>query len=69
MKKRYVSSTRHTIQVDFDIFMDEMKKEMAAGKKRAEKLGNQLPIQAKAESLSLASHEKESSTRKKLARV
>ncbi len=69
MKKRYVSSTRHTIQVDFDIFMDEMKKEMDAGKKRADKLGNQLPIQAKAESLSLVSNAKEVSPKKKLARV
>ncbi len=49
MKKRYVSSTRHTIQVDFDIFMAQVEKEMKQGKSRADSSGNSLPIPAKAE--------------------
>ncbi|WP_244932545.1 flavin-containing monooxygenase [Leptospira yanagawae] len=48
MKKRYVSSTRHTIQVDYDSFLYEMKKEMERGKKKAMKEGNHLPIEARA---------------------
>lgn len=35
MKKRYVASPRHTIQVDFDIFMKQMEVEMKVGSKRA----------------------------------
>jgi cation diffusion facilitator CzcD-associated flavoprotein CzcO len=34
MRKRYVASARHTIQVDFDIFMKQMEKEMKSGTKR-----------------------------------
>lgn len=37
MKKRYVASARHTIQVDFDTFMAQMEKEMRAGGKRVQK--------------------------------
>jgi hypothetical protein len=37
MKKRYVASSRHTIQVDFDIFMKQMETEMKTGTKRATK--------------------------------
>ncbi len=48
MKKRYVSSARHTMQVDFEDFLYYMQKELKAGKKRASRLGNLLPIESKA---------------------
>ena len=35
MRKRYVASKRHTIQVDYDDYMRDMKKEMERGAKRA----------------------------------
>jgi|YNPMSStandDraft_2_1061718.scaffolds.fasta_scaffold12406_2 thioredoxin reductase len=47
ISKRYVASPRHTMQVDFDLFMYQMKKEMQKGEKRAIKikdLKNVLPL-------------------------
>ncbi|MCS7206174.1 MAG: NAD(P)-binding domain-containing protein [Leptospiraceae bacterium] len=35
VKKRYVASPRHTMQVDFDVFLWHMKKEIKKGEKRA----------------------------------
>jgi hypothetical protein len=35
MKRRYVASRRHTMQVDFDDFMAALAKEHRAGRKRA----------------------------------
>ena len=35
MRRRYVASKRHTIQVDYDDYMREMSKEMAKGASRA----------------------------------
>ena len=35
MFERYVPSRRHTMQVDFDDYMVELEKELAAGRKRA----------------------------------
>lgn len=37
IQKRYVKSNRHTIQIDFDIFLHEMKEERNKGRKRAMK--------------------------------
>lgn len=68
MKKRYVSSTRHTIQVDYDTFIYNMKEEMAAGKKRAAKLGNHLPIEARAGLFSEGRNETAKFSKKKLVR-
>jgi dimethylaniline monooxygenase (N-oxide forming) len=45
MKRRYVNSARHTMQVDFDVFLWKMKRELKKGKARS--TGN-LPIEAKA---------------------
>jgi dimethylaniline monooxygenase (N-oxide forming) len=45
MRKRYVSSKRHTIQVDFDDYMYALAKERAAGAERARKNGFQPPIE------------------------
>ena len=35
MRKRYVASKRHTIQVDYDDYMKELRMEMEAGAERA----------------------------------
>ena len=35
MKKRYVASVRHTIQVDFEVYMKELAKELEQGRERA----------------------------------
>ena len=35
MRKRYVASKRHTIQVDYDDYMAELRKEMEKGAARA----------------------------------
>jgi dimethylaniline monooxygenase (N-oxide forming) len=48
MRKRYVASKRHTIQVDFDTYMYELRKERAAGDARARARGYRLPVPARA---------------------
>ena len=42
----YYQSKRHTIQVDFGIYVDDLHREIAAGKKRARASGNRLPVPA-----------------------
>jgi hypothetical protein len=37
MQERYVASKRHTIQVDFDDYMRELRNERRAGARRASK--------------------------------
>ncbi|MCB1138746.1 MAG: NAD(P)-binding domain-containing protein [Leptospiraceae bacterium] len=44
MQKRYVSSARHTMQVDFELFLSELDKECSKGMKRAEKTGQPVNI-------------------------
>ena len=39
MFKRYVASTRHTMQVDFDNYLSDLRKELAVGAKRARAAG------------------------------
>jgi cation diffusion facilitator CzcD-associated flavoprotein CzcO len=51
MFKRYVASKRHTMQVDFDNYLYEVRKEMAAGAKRAATAGSTLPVAPRASSL------------------
>jgi dimethylaniline monooxygenase (N-oxide forming) len=46
MRKRYVSSKRHTIQVDFDDYLLDLAKERAAGGERARAAGFRLPVPA-----------------------
>jgi dimethylaniline monooxygenase (N-oxide forming) len=48
MRKRYVASKRHTIQVDFDDYLHELEKERRAGAERARAQGFRLPIPARA---------------------
>jgi cation diffusion facilitator CzcD-associated flavoprotein CzcO len=46
MRKRYVSSKRHTIQVDFDDYLHALAKERRAGAERARAAGFTLPVAA-----------------------
>ena len=46
MQKRYVASKRHTIQVDFDDYLYELDREIAAGASRAQSGGYQRPVEA-----------------------
>ncbi|WP_372787695.1 flavin-containing monooxygenase [Paraconexibacter sp.] len=48
MAKRYVTSKRHTIQVDFDDYLVDLARERAAGAARAAATGRPLPIPARA---------------------
>jgi cation diffusion facilitator CzcD-associated flavoprotein CzcO len=47
MRKRYVASKRHTIQVDFDDYLYDLDKERRAGGERARRLGFRLPVPAR----------------------
>jgi hypothetical protein len=44
MRKRYVASKRHTIQVDFDDYLHDLEKERRAGAERARSKGFALPV-------------------------
>ena len=44
MRKRYVASKRHTIQVDFDDYLHDLAKERAEGLERARANGFQRPV-------------------------
>lgn len=48
MRKRYLSSARHTMQVDFEDFLYHLAREVRRGAKRANAAGNPLPIPARA---------------------
>ncbi len=48
LRKRYVSSKRHTIQVDFDEYLHALGKERRAGAERARRAGYALPVPARA---------------------
>jgi len=45
MRKRYVASKRHTIQVDFDDYLYALAKERAAGAERARRNGFKPPVE------------------------
>jgi len=47
MRKRYVASKRHTIQVDFDRYLHELGKERRRGAERARAAGFELPVPAR----------------------
>ena len=47
MRKRYVASKRHTIQVDFDDYLHALGKERRAGAERARRHGFRLPVKAR----------------------
>ena len=50
MRKRYVASKRHTIQVDFDDYLHALAKERRAGAERARRQGFRLPVAPRARS-------------------
>jgi cation diffusion facilitator CzcD-associated flavoprotein CzcO len=54
MFKRYVASKRHTMQVDFDNYLHQLNKELAAGAARARQAGFTLPVAPRAASEELA---------------
>jgi hypothetical protein len=48
MFKRYVSSKRHTMQVDFDNYLFQLRLEMLRGARRARRAGFALPVPPRA---------------------
>jgi dimethylaniline monooxygenase (N-oxide forming) len=48
MFKRYVASKRHTMQVDFDNYLYELRRERRAGARRMRERGFRLPVPARA---------------------
>ena len=48
MRRRYVASKRHTIQVDFDDYLHELERERRAGAARARAAGFPLPVPPRA---------------------
>ncbi|HUA73216.1 MAG TPA: NAD(P)-binding domain-containing protein [Solirubrobacteraceae bacterium] len=55
MRKRYVASKRHTIQVDFDDYMYALAKERAAGAERARANGFKPPVECLPSAATVAS--------------
>ncbi len=52
MFRRYVPSKRHTMQVDYDLYLYRLAKEAARGRRRAARQGYRLPIPARAQAAS-----------------
>jgi cation diffusion facilitator CzcD-associated flavoprotein CzcO len=48
MFKRYVASKRHTMQVDFDNYLFDLRREMRRGARRAQQAGFTLPVAPRA---------------------
>ena len=48
MRRRYVASDRHTIQVDFDTYLFDLRRERKRGAARAKSAGGALPVSARA---------------------
>jgi hypothetical protein len=66
MRKRYVASSRHTMQVDFDIYLWKLSKEIKTGQKRAKKVNHNLPLSPRAQYLRpIISQSKQSKNAKK----
>jgi hypothetical protein len=53
MRKRYVASKRHTIQVDYDDYLYALEKERREGALRARERGLELPVPARADARQL----------------
>ena len=53
MRKRYVASKRHTMQVDFDNYLYALGRERRAGARRMREQGFRLPVTARATSQQL----------------
>jgi dimethylaniline monooxygenase (N-oxide forming) len=50
MRRRYVASPRHTMEVDFDDYLFALRRELKAGTRRAREAGFRLPVAALASS-------------------
>jgi dimethylaniline monooxygenase (N-oxide forming) len=44
MRRRYVASPRHTMEVDFDDYLFALRRELKAGGRRAREAGFRLPV-------------------------
>jgi dimethylaniline monooxygenase (N-oxide forming) len=54
MRRRYVASKRHTMEVDFDDYLYALRRELKAGAARARAAGSGLPVPARAETVATA---------------
>jgi dimethylaniline monooxygenase (N-oxide forming) len=54
MRRRYVASKRHTMEVDFDDYLYALRREMKAGARRAGADGFRLPVQRRAQAVAAA---------------
>jgi thioredoxin reductase len=54
MRRRYVASARHTMQVDFDDYIVAVRREMRRGSRRAVRSGGVVPVDPKAEGVVVA---------------
>jgi hypothetical protein len=48
MRRRYVASKRHTMEVDFDDYLFRLRRELKAGARRAREADFRLPVPARA---------------------
>jgi Flavin-binding monooxygenase-like len=53
LPERFVSSPRHTMEIDFDGYLHELRKELRRGRRRASRRGFALNIQPKARTVAL----------------
>ena len=51
MRRRYVASKRHTMEVDFDDYLFALRRELKAGARRAREAGFRLPVGPRAQAL------------------
>jgi hypothetical protein len=49
MRRRYVASKRHTMEVDFDDYLFALRRELKAGARRAREAGFRLPVASRAQ--------------------
>jgi cation diffusion facilitator CzcD-associated flavoprotein CzcO len=54
MRRRYVASKRHTMEVDFDDYLFAVRRELRAGARRARESGFRLPVAPRAQALAPA---------------
>ena len=54
MRRRYVASKRHTMEVDFDDYLYALRRELKAGAARARAAGSRLPVAARAQAVATA---------------
>jgi hypothetical protein len=54
MRRRYVASKRHTMEIDFDGYLYAVRRELGAGARRARAAGFPLPVAARAQAVASA---------------